>query len=184
MATQDDNAKAPVIVAAKSLHLNANDPIRLSTGVQARIKSVSATLIDSVTSRIKDPAVPKIFMEEKNREIANPDDPDYQAALQEAGRQRGIAALDAIIMFGVELVDPVPPHLDADGKPADWFKKLKYLEKHGSLSLEEYDMEDDMEREFVYKRFVAVSPQDIDRLNKMNRVTDDEVRRAEDSFRR
>jgi hypothetical protein len=43
-------------------------------------------------------------------------------------------------------------------------------------------MNDEMERDFVYKRFVAVSPQDIDRLNKMNRVTGEEVRRAEDSF--
>lgn len=183
MAQQNNTqAKAPVIVAARELNYATNEPQTLSTGVRARLKSVSATLIDSVTSRIKDPAVPKVFMAEKDREVSNPDDPDYQAALSEAGRQRGIAALDAIIMFGVELVDPVPAHLDDKAKPAGWYKKLVFMQKHGQLDLGEYDMDDEMERDFVYKRFVAVSPQDIDRLNRMNRVTGEEVRRAEDSF--
>lgn len=171
----ENNKSAPVIAVARELRFNSDEPQLLSTGVRARLKSVSATLIDSVTSRIVDPPIPRVYIEEKGREMANPDDPDYQAALAENQRLRGLAALDAIIMFGVELADPVP----ADGK---WLERLRFMEKRGLLSLAEYNLDDPMELEFVYKRLVAVSPADIERLNRMNRISPEDTRRVEDSF--
>lgn len=186
LSAPGDGSVVPVIAVARAM--KNEDDTMLSTGIRAKIKPVSATLIDAVTSRVKDPAVPTVYIQEKDREMPNPDDPQYQSELTEAGRKRGLAALDAIIMFGVELLEPVPPLYatgpDGKQKPTGWFAKLKFMEKQGLIDLSEYDMDDADTVEFVFKRFVAVSPSDIDRLNRMNRVSAEDVNRAESSFRR
>lgn len=182
MANQDPSAEPlPVIVVARTYKQDEN-PEMLSTGIRAKFRPVSATLIDAVTSKIKDPAVPRVFIVEKDREVPNPDDPDYQTALAEAARKRGLAALDALIMFGVELLDPVPESRHENGKPTGWYAKLCLLEKQGMIDLSDYDVSEPDVAEFLYKRFIAVSPTDIDRLNRMNRVGQEDVTRAERSF--
>lgn len=182
MTNPTDDVAPVVIAAAKAVRLDPDEPTVLSTGVRAKMRPVSATLIDSVTSRILDPDVPTIYMEEKGREIPNPDDPHYVKAMNEASRQRGLAALDALVMFGVELVDPIPPMFDANRKPINWWAKLLLMQKMKQIDLGEYDMDDPLVVDFVYKRLIAVAPADIERLNRMNRVGGEELARAERSF--
>ena len=138
-----------------------------SSGVRAKLTPVSAALIDEVTSRIPNPNVPTWHNPDTGRDDPNPLHPDYVAALGEANRRRGMAALDAIIMFGVGLVEPVPD--------TGWEKKLKRLGVEVNVS-------DPDEREWSYKKYVAVGAADLNRLMALSGVSQEAVARAADSF--
>ena len=156
----------PVVVVARE-HRDASGDTVLSTGVRAKLTPVSAALIDEVTSRIPNPNVPTWHNPDTGRDDPNPLHPDYIAALGEANRKRGMAALDAIIMFGVGLVEPVPD--------TGWEKKLKHLGI-------EVDVSDPDEREWSYKKYVAVGAADLNRLMALSGVSQEAVARAADSF--
>lgn len=150
--------------------------VTLSTGVRAYLRPVAASLIDEVTARIRDPEVPTWHNPEKDRDEPNPSDPAYQRGLEDANRQRGVAAIDALVMFGIDL---------ADGLPEDggWLTKLRYLEKRGHLDLSEYDLDDPTDQEFLYKRFVAVASADIALVSMRSGVQGEAVAQAARSFR-
>jgi len=141
----------------------------LSTGVRVRFRSVSASLIDEVRSRIKDPDVPILYDEEKDRELPNPSDPTYLHQLEEAEDARNKATSDAMIMFGVELLDGLP---DDD----TWISKLKFLGI-------EVDVDDVLAKEFAYKKYMAVGTPDLALLYSASAVTEQEVQQAMSGFR-
>ncbi len=150
--------------------------VTLATGYKARLKPVAASLIDEVVGRIKDPPVPVWHNEKKGRDEPNPDDPEYLAALNDLNRERGTAAIDALVMFGVELVDGVPD----DG----WDAKLQYLEKRGLIDLKEFDLSDELDRDFVFKRFIAMSAYDLTLLSSISGVREEDIAEAMETFRR
>lgn len=148
----------------------------LSTGVRVLLKPVSSMLIEDMRAAIPIPDVPIWHNEDKGRDEENPNDPKYLQAVQDAQARRGAVTLDALALFGVDL---------ADGMPEDdtWLKKLKMLERLGHLSLRNYDLEDTFEREFLYKRWVAISQADYGLLMTLaSSVPASEVRRARRSF--
>ena len=147
----------------------------LSTGYRAILKAVPAPLIDKATSRIKDPVVPTFFNKEAEREEENPNHPAYRAALEEADRQRGLAGMDVMIVAGVDLVDPIPDD-------SEWVPKLKMLQRLGHLDLSEYDLTDALDREFVFKKFVAVAQDDYTIIARHSGVSSQEIAQAERSF--
>lgn len=169
-------SKNPVIEAAREIN-SRNNPTYAHTpyGVRLQLVPVSASLIDEVTSRIKDPEIPIWHNAEKDRDEPNPADPTYIRKLEETGRLRGVAAMDAMIMFGVELPDGLP-------EDESWLKKLKFMEKRGLLSLDGYDITDDMDKEFLFKRMVAVSGGLITKISELSGISGEEVERAKDSF--
>jgi hypothetical protein len=152
-----------------------DEVVTLSTGVKAKIRPVAASLIDEVTSRVEDPDVPIWHNPEKNRDELNPSDPRYLTALAKVNRQRGQATVDAMVLFGVELMEEVP----ADDA---WLHKLQYLERRGHLNLSAYDLKDPLDREFLYKRFVAVGVQDLELITERSAVSPEEVAKAKASF--
>jgi hypothetical protein len=168
--------KQPVVEVAHAARQNGDEHlITLSDGRRARLVPVSAALIDEVSSRIEDPAVPTFFNEEKGREEENPFDPAYLRATEDIGRRRGLATLDAMIMFGVELLEGLP---EDDG----WVKKLVWMEKHDRLDLSGYDLDDEIDREFVYKRYIACPPTLAQRIGQLSGLSATEVAAAERSF--
>jgi hypothetical protein len=154
---------------------NENNVVMLAGGVQAKLVPVSASLIDEVTSKVKDPQIPMWHNPEKDRDEPNPNDPIYLAAVAEVGKARSTAAIDAIVMFGVDLIDGLPQ----DDK---WLKKLRYMEKRGSLDLSSYDLDDELDKEFLYKRFVGVGIDVINEISKISGVSGEDVEDAERSF--
>src|SRR5512144_292538 len=113
------------IPAAEVARERADQVRTLSTGYRAIVRPVSASLIDDVTSRVEYPSVPEFFNEEKGRPEPNPMDPEYVRQVAAANRQRGVAAVDAIIMFGVELIDPIPVIAPDTPPSKNWVKKLR-----------------------------------------------------------
>lgn len=163
----------PVVAVAKERETDGI--VTLSTGVRARIVPVSPNLIDAVTSRIPDPEIPVWHNQDKGRDEPNPNDPQYRRELAQAERRRGLAGMDAMIMFGVILVDGVP----SDG---EWLAKLRKAEKFGLLDLSDWDFSDPDEVEFLYKKFVAVSAADLNLVGRKSGITQEDVDRAEGTF--
>ena len=89
-----------------------------STGYRTRLVPVAGYLIDDIVAQVEDPPIPMFFNEDKGREEENPLDPNYLDALNKARFKRVSAQADALILFGIELLDPMPE----DDK---WLKKFK-----------------------------------------------------------
>lgn len=166
---------APEVARERALAVNANEVVTLTTGVRARIVPVPSSLLDAVSARIKEPTPPMQFVESKNREEPNPLAPDYLKAITDANRQRGLATIEALLMFGIVLVDGVPPD-------EEWKPKLDYMVRRGYLDLSAYDLTDQFDREYVYKAYVAVAQPDINRLMIACGLLQEEVRAAVKSF--
>jgi len=177
--TSKPRAPDPTLQAAKRQAQGAQERqiVTLSTGVRARIKPVSAKLLDEIARSVPEPPVPKQFIDEKQREEYNPLDPTYQLAVKEANHLRGLRSTEAMIMFGVELVDAVPER-------SEWEPKLRFMEKRGSIDLSGYDLDDPLEREFVYKTLVAVSTPDLMVVSMASGLTNAEVADAMAAFQR
>jgi len=172
MGRRGGNAAAALARERRNGH---DGPVTLSTGVRARIVPVAATLLEEVAARIPAPEVPVWHNPDKDRDEPNPLHPRYIEAEAKANRDRGLAAIDAMVMFGVELVDGLP---DDDG----WLDKLKFLEKKGLLSLDDYDVSDPVDKEFLYKRFIAVASADLALISRRSGITPEEIARAAGSF--
>ena len=170
-------AKSPAVdVVKKSNGINLDEPVKLSTGIMARLIPVPTASIQEAAMAIKDPPVPMQKVEGKDYPVENPNDPTYLEEKNEAFAKRIQAGFDVMAMLGVELIDGLPE----DGV---WLKKLKFLEKRGHLNLKDYDLEDDFEKEFVFKRYYALAGDDWDLLSKLSGVTEEDLAAARDKFR-
>lgn len=147
-------------------------------GVKIRIIPVSALLIQEITSRIKDPRPPLQPNPDKDGRLEeNPFDPTYLDELQEVQTKRALATSDTMVMFGLDLVDGLP-------KDETWLKKLKWLEKTKRLDLSNIDFNDQFEKEFAFKKFVAATNPTIMEVTRASGVTQEDIDSATDSFQR
>jgi hypothetical protein len=184
MSEKNSKKSASVAVqVAKSMRGNIpTEPIKLSTGYWALITPVSAPLIDEASSRVPEPRPPTVFVDDKGREEENPNDPDYLRELERLDVERSMAAIDVIIMMGIDLVneDGTPYEIDENGK---WRKQLKMLQKMGRLNLERYDLKDPDELEFVFKKYIATATADIPMLSSFSGMDAGEIDEAVKTFR-
>ena len=163
----------PVVEVAKEQA--GDDVITLKSGVRVKLNPVPASLIDAVTSKVKDPEIPKVTLED-GREQYNPLDEQYERDMSDAARLRGLAAIDAMILFGVDLIDGLPPD-------EEWLTKLEYMEKMGLIDvLKDYDLTDPIMKELVYKKYVGVTTDVITKVTEISGISPEEVAAAEESF--
>jgi hypothetical protein len=169
--------KALVKEEAKRLARGQGDDaiITLSTGVRVRLNPVSSSLVEDMKNVIKMPPVPVVWIEAKEREEENPNDPAYIDAVREVESKRASAVLDALCMFGVELEEGLP-------EDTVWIKKLRVLERRTALDLSDFDLEDDFDLEFLYKRYVAVAGADLAIVGGLHGMRPLEVARARATF--
>jgi len=154
--------------------------VQLSTGVWALLQPVTAAIISEAQSEIKDPKPPMVWIEEKEREEENPNDPSYVKALEKADEQRVLAAMDAMIMMGIDLCDEDGNLVEVEDGP--WLKKLRLMAKRGMINLGDYDLDDEVERDFLYKRYIAVGVQDIALISSASGLTEEDIAKAERTF--
>lgn len=157
-------------------HVNLNEPVILSTGITVLLKPVPTALIQEAAQSIKDPSVPQQKVEGKDYLVDNPNDPEYQRLLQEAFAERVQAGFDVMALMGVELIDGLP-------QDDNWLQRLKFLEKRNRLDLSGYDLDDQFEKEFVFKRYYALAAEDWNLLTRLSGVTEEDIAKAKDSFR-
>lgn len=125
----------------------------LTSGVRVRLKAVPLGLVEEVTAAIKEPKPPMWENPDKGRMEPNPSDPDYLQAVEDANRERSIAAIETVIMFGLDLMDGLP-------EDDDWVNRLQFMEMKGRIDLSEYDLDNAYHKEFLYKRYIAVAGAD------------------------
>lgn len=166
-------AKSPAVQAAKK-RLEEGRIVILSTGVRARVHAVAMGLIEACTGQVEDPKIPIWHNPDKDRDEENPSDPEYLRQLNQVNKQRYRAVEDAMVMFGVELVDGVPPK-------EEWMPRLEVLRRRGAIDLSGFDLEDSVDLEFVYKRFIAVGAPDLNLIRAAG-VSEEEIQRALESF--
>lgn len=166
------NKDEAVIAVAKEQNADeAQDGIHiLTTGARVRVMPVAPALISRAQMAIEFPQVPTFYNSDKDREEENPNHPGYIAAVASVNEQRGMAALDAMCMFGLELVDGVP-----EGN--DWIQRLKFV-----IPTLEFDEDDPVAREYYYKTLVAVGLTDFTMLARRMGVSAEGVAQAEQSF--
>lgn len=172
--SENEEAARAVLAAGKEARL-PDDGIVEVRGTKVRIEPVPVNLIDDVTRRIKDPEIPTFFNEDKEREEPNKNDPQYLKELEEADMTRNRAAMDAMVLFGIELIDGLP-------EDEGWIKKLKYLERLERIDLSNYDLEDELDKEFLYKRYILADAKLIGMISRASGVSPEEVSQLEDSF--
>lgn len=88
----------------------------LSQGVVLRPRRFAVLIVTEIQRRFKEPPIPKVFDENKKREINNPNDPTYQRALENALFERGMAITDVLIGLGTDLEELPPDILGPDDK--------------------------------------------------------------------
>ena len=147
----------------------------LSTGIRVKLHPVSSALIEDLKAVIPYPEVPVVHIEDKDRDEENPNDPIYLQKVEETNRLRGDAALAGLLEFGVELIDGLP---EDDG----WLKKLNRLVKKRQLDLTGFDLTDEFDLEFLYKRYVAVAGDDLRMIAPLYGLRPLEVARARATF--
>jgi hypothetical protein len=140
-------------------------------------KAIPVAIISDVTNRIPEPEIPVWHDPEYDRDVQNPSDPAYIKAKDEVDRKRGEAMIDATVMFGIDLPGGVPP-------TEKWLPKLKFMEKRGQIDLSSFDLNDPLEIEFVFKRYVIANIGIINYIQTMSSVTPEDVEKAGKSFRR
>jgi hypothetical protein len=146
-------------------------------GYKIRVKAIPVAIISDVSNRIPDPEIPVWHDPEYDRDVQNPSDPAYLSAKEEVDRKRGEAMIDATVMFGIDLPDGVPP-------TEKWLPKLEFLEKRGQVDLSGYDLSDDLEKEFVFKKYIIASIALINYIQNMSSVTPEDIGSAGRPFRR
>lgn len=172
-------ARSPAVEIAKEQQAEGRPEIlTLTTGVRVRVKPVSSQFRDMAQARIPDPEVPMWHDPAEDRDVPNPDDPAYRRALEDVAVRRSLAVTDALVMFGVELVEGMP-------KDGDWIDRLKFMHAHGMVDLEGFDFENAIDREYLYKRYVAIADADWAYLwPALNAKRQEAVERAAQLFRR
>ena len=141
----------PVLDYAKTKK-EAGAEVVLSTGYPARIIPVGSSLIEDIINSIHEPKIPTFFNEDKQREEENPNDPVYLQAMADVQRRRAMAAMEALLVFGVEVALP-----DDD----NWLNKLRYLERRKAVSLDGYNIDDPLDRDLLFKKYVAIGTTDL-----------------------
>jgi hypothetical protein len=122
------------------LSRKAPQSIRLTNGIELRIKHVPPMLLRRVQASIKQPPIPTVWIESRQRDEENPDDPEYLAALEGLHTVRLLADQKARLALGTELIS-IPEGIegpDGDGwidglravgvEPRIDTKALRYIE--------------------------------------------------------
>jgi hypothetical protein len=156
--------------------------VMLSTGYRARLRSVSAGLIAEAQQSVKYPTPPTWYNEAAGREEENPNHPAYIAEVENIEMQRNLVGMEALIMFGVELVDEEGNQLEIDIE-ADWVRRLRFMERRGVISLEGLDLSDPIDAEFAFKKYIAVGALDMDTITSATIVSEEALEEAKASFR-
>ena len=170
------NEKA-AIETARELADEMQDDLWEVEGYTIRVKAIPVAIISDVTNRIPEPEIPVWHNTEYDRDEQNPNDPAYIHAKEEVDRKRGEAMIDATVMFGIDLPGGIPP-------TDEWLPRLKFMEKRGQVDLSGYDLSDDLEREFVFKRYIIANIALINYIQEMSSVTPDDIGKAGRPFRR
>lgn len=154
------------------------DNITLSTGVVLSVNRVSVSLFGEIDVEYPLPKVPKVYDEEREREIENPAHPDYIEELKRVNEIRSTAALDRLVGLGTKLVS-VPEGM-AGPDSEEWAEQLELLGHSEKIDKK-------LMRYVYWVRLLGATHNDWETLVlnilRVTGVVEGDVKKALDSFR-
>jgi hypothetical protein len=180
-----DNLESAAIKAAGRAARTSNSQreipseITLSNGIVLEVSPMPPMLLNSVMNSVPVPDVPKVWLEDKQREEENPNHPAYIQALQD--RQLVIAKATAdLIMAACTKVKYVPDGV-VGPKDDSWLRLAK-------MAMIDFNPADEIERYLAWMRVYAVAT--LDDMNKTQSIplqlagiSEAEVEEVTESFR-
>lgn len=161
---------------------NRNEIIELSTGYFAKINNIPLSVIDEAQMAVPYPEVPMWANPDKGRDEPNPNDPTYIKACQEIDMKRGNMVLDATIMFCLELVKENGTPFDFESVHG-WDKKVVWWMARKGDNPNQYDWESPVDREFLFKKYIAVGVPDVDIIRSATGLSEEAIEEASEKFR-
>jgi hypothetical protein len=181
-------AKAARAAALETLRASGGEPdepgtLRLSSGIVLRIKAVPQRALRDAARRVPVPPVPVFHNEDKDRDEENPNDPDYQRAMQEYQIATYSAGANIAMLMGTEFKSAPPGEYGPDDD--EW---VSFLRMTSSGLLDEIDLNDKAQRYFAWLNYWALRTNDDTSLCVMApmlaaSVSEEEVALAVSSFR-
>lgn len=181
MAAISDDTTEQVVAAVMALEEEDDRPldeVSFSSGLRLRLKPVSKHFIYGVTKEIPPPAVPLVHLEGKTRPIENPDDPDYQEALEKWISDSANAATDIAMLRGTEILEL--PEGMIGPESTEWLEEMEVLG---------LPMRDNSRARYLYWLKAIALPDELELLKLMEAlgrligVAEDDVTDAVERFR-
>ncbi len=174
----EDVAAKVAVATAETEQQEETGEIVLSNKIKLRVGAVPPLLLNQVRTQIPPPKVPTFFNADKQRDEENPNDPGYEATLQEYYATIGMAVVDLLLLKGVEILR-VPkgiPKWDS----SDWHEDLAFV----GLKVPESENG----RRLVWLRSIALATQAdvsllMSKLFRMHGISEEDVAVAAESFR-
>lgn len=112
MVSEDSQSIRVASEAFQKAQAQTNVPseLVLSNGIVLKFRPMPPMLLNSITNSIPVPAVPKVWLEDKQREEENPNHPAYLQALQDRQNLITKASMD-LIMYACTEVIHVPDNV-------------------------------------------------------------------------
>ncbi len=148
--------------------------ITLSNGMRVMLRPVAANIISEVRNQIPDALMRTYVDKQTGKELENPAHPEYIADQAEVTKKREKATMDAFVLFGIDLLDPVP-------EERDWIDKLVFLK---IISAEEAENLTPMTLELYYKKYVISDTSIMTKIVALSGVSEEMLALARDSFQR
>lgn len=167
-------AKAAVAQKEKKEKKPQDDIVVLMSGIRVRYRPVGANAIREVQSMIPDAVIPTYTDPNTGKEEPNPAHPKYAAELKEVDALRTTAAMDVLMLRGIELVDEIPEDLTW----LDQFVFLKLISKEDA----KFAQNNPIALELYYKKYVVADANVITQLGQLAGVTQEMIAEARDSF--
>ena len=161
---------------AKVATTSGDGTVRTSGGYAVKFHPVAANVLREARARIPDPLMHTFTHPDSGKEMENPAHPEYIQELAAVEEKRIQASMNAMLLFGLELVDPVP-------EDNEWLMKLKHI---GLVSDKEYaeaiGAEGKFLRELLYKNYIVSDAGVLNELAKVSGVTQEMIAQARASF--
>ncbi len=174
---KNNNIAAKAAVAqkeSKTKKKTQDDIVVLASGIRVRYRPVGANAIREAQARIPDAIMPTFKDPNTGKDQPNPAHPAYAAEQKEIDALRTTAAMDVLMLLGIELVDDMPED-DA------WLDKFVFLKL---ISTEDAKFARDLPiaLELYYKKYVVADANVITQLGQLAGVTQEMIAEARDSF--
>lgn len=161
MVSEDTQSIRAASAAAKRAESQRNigSEVSLSNGIKLKFKAIPPMLLNSIGQAIPMPKIPKVWLEDKQREEENPNHPDYIQAIADRNNLVAKATMDLILYACVEVVD-VP-----DGLIKEEDESWHVMARMASI---DFNKDDPIERKLAWFRTYAIA--NMDDMNKVQTV--------------
>jgi len=151
-----------------------DDIVILASGHRVRFVPVPHNTLREVQAKIIDPPVPMIpHPNDPSRQIENLSSITYRETLERNKEERLKVTLNALFLFGLELLDPLP----AD---KTWLDKLVLL---GLINTDEIESASALQQELWYKKWVIADGTVFERLYGTLGVSEEAIAQARAAFK-